>query len=272
MLWTASSGTGPPLVLCHGGPGGYDYLEPVARLVDDLVTVHRFDQRGGGRSTKEPPWTIAALVSDMETLRSRFGHERWIVSGHSWGAHLALFYALAHPERVGGLILMNGTGVRWGWGSARRAARLQRLTAEERAELEELERSDDDRALERLRDLWWLTDFARPENALRSPRFTEYPVRPDVQAALESDWEHVLHGIDVRLRELDVPALVLHGEADPIGEEGPREVASLLPRGRFVLLTGVGHVPWLEDERCLRAELRDFVSSVGADAPHEQQQ
>ena len=96
-----------PLLLCHGGPGGYDYLEPVAALVDDLAEVHRFDQRGGGRSTPGGPWTVAALVDDMETLRRRFGHERWIVGGHSWGAHLALFYALAHPETAPFLFLFN---------------------------------------------------------------------------------------------------------------------------------------------------------------------
>lgn len=263
MLWTASSGAGPPLVLCHGGPGGYDYLEPVANLVDDLVTVHRFDQRGGGRSTKERPWTIAALVSDMETLRSRFGHERWLVGGHSWGAHLALFYALAHPERVRGLILMNGTGVRWGWGVQRRANRLPRLTAAERAEVERLERDGSQQARERLRDVMWLTDFADRKNALRSPRLADYPVDPAVVAALELDWKRALDGIDLRLPDLHVPALVLHGAADPIGEEGPRELARLLPDARFVLLPGVGHVPWLERPATVRHQLRGFLSSLG---------
>lgn len=55
-LWTATSGTSPPLVLAHGGPGMWDYLESVARMVDDLVTVHRYDQRGCGRSPAGPPY------------------------------------------------------------------------------------------------------------------------------------------------------------------------------------------------------------------------
>jgi proline iminopeptidase len=260
MMWTATSGAGVPLLLCHGGPGGYDYLDPVAALVEDLAEVHRFDQRGGGRSTPNGPWTVAALVDDMEILRRRFGHERWIVGGHSWGAHLALFYALAHPERTLGLILLNGTGVRWGWGAERRAARMPRLTARERAEVEELEARDDEVAREGLRDLMWLTDFARRDNALRSPRFADYPANPAVVASLEQDWERLLDGIDSSLAQLDVPALVIHGEADPIGEAGPREIARLLPRGRFVSLPSVGHVPWLEDPGELRRELRGFVA------------
>ena len=36
-LWTAVQGTGQPMVLCYGGPGGYDYLAPVADLNQDTI-------------------------------------------------------------------------------------------------------------------------------------------------------------------------------------------------------------------------------------------
>jgi proline iminopeptidase len=258
-LWTATSGRGLPLLLCHGGPGLYDYLGPVASMLDDVALVHRFDQRGGGRSSHDGPWTIGSLVADIEALRSSFGHSRWIVGGHSWGVHLALFYALAYPERVLGLVLLNGPGLRWGWGPARRAARLPRLTAAEGEEVERLEREGSEAALDRLRELWWITDFASREVALRSPRFTRFGRDPEVVAALEHDWEASLSGIEPRLGALPMPALVVHGEADPIGQEGPRELASALPGARFVVLPGVGHLPWLEDASGLRAELRGFV-------------
>jgi hypothetical protein len=61
-LWTQTSGQGRPLVLCHGGPGMSDNLEPLARMVDGLVTAHRFDQRAG-----------------LEALRAHRGHRRWLV-------------------------------------------------------------------------------------------------------------------------------------------------------------------------------------------------
>ncbi|WP_052710912.1 alpha/beta fold hydrolase [Pseudofrankia sp. DC12] len=54
-LWTEVSGGGPPVVLGHGGPGLWDYLAPVAALLDDVFTVIRFDQRGCGRS-RSTPW------------------------------------------------------------------------------------------------------------------------------------------------------------------------------------------------------------------------
>ena len=47
-LWTATAGSGAPLLLCHGGPGLWDYLEPVPAMIEDVATVHRYDQRGGG--------------------------------------------------------------------------------------------------------------------------------------------------------------------------------------------------------------------------------
>jgi proline iminopeptidase len=272
-LRTVSSGSGVPLVLCHGGPGSYDYLGPVAELVDDVAEVHRFDQRGGGRSTAGGPWTVGALVDDLEELRRHWRHECWVVAGHSWGAHLALFYALAHPQRTLGLLFLNGTGVRWGWGSERRANRMPRLAPGERAEVVRLEaelaRGAEEPALSRLRDLWWLTDFADRRNADRSPRFTDCPTNPTVVAALERDWQRALDGIDHKLLELTARALVLHGEADPIGELGPRELARLLPRGRFVSLTGVGHVPWLEDRDALRHHLRSFVAECAGSESDE---
>jgi proline iminopeptidase len=252
-----------PLVLCHGGPGSYDYLGPVAELLHDVAEVRRFDQRGGGRSTASAPWTLAALVADMEALRHHWRHERWVVAGHSWGAHLALFYALTYPRRTLGLALLNTTGVRWGWGPGRRANRMPRLTSSERAEVERLEAelaaTGNESARSRLRDLLWLADFANRRNAERWPRFTDYPTDPMVVADLERDWQRALDGIDEKLRKLDLPALVLHGRADPIGERGPRELANLLAQGRFVLLDRVGHVPWLEESTQLREHLRTFV-------------
>lgn len=49
LLWTIVQGRGVPLVLCSGGPGCCDYLEPLAGMLDDLCEVIRFDHRGCGR-------------------------------------------------------------------------------------------------------------------------------------------------------------------------------------------------------------------------------
>jgi proline iminopeptidase len=64
-LWTARQGSGPALVLCHGGPGLWDYLAPVARMLDDSSTVYRYDQRACGRSSGGPPYDVATAVADL---------------------------------------------------------------------------------------------------------------------------------------------------------------------------------------------------------------
>lgn len=101
QLWVETSGDGPPVVCCHGGPGLWDYLGDLADLLDDAHLVVRFDQRGCGRSSSpDGPFTVAQAVDDLERLRQAMGVDRWAVLGHSWGAKLALRYAAAHPDRT----------------------------------------------------------------------------------------------------------------------------------------------------------------------------
>lgn len=100
------------LVLCHGGPGLWDMFDDMAGMLNDRATVVRWDQRGCGRS--EPcagPWTSGRFVADLDAVRRHFALERIALLGHSWGASLALNYALAHPERVAALIYVSGTGI-----------------------------------------------------------------------------------------------------------------------------------------------------------------
>ena len=126
-LWTAVSGTGPPVVLLHGGPGLWDYLAPLAALLDDTFTVIRFDQRGCGRSTGGGPFTIAQAVDDMDQVRAALGFDRWAVAGHSWGAELALRCAARHPDRTTAIAYIAGVGAGNDFRGAYAAERDRRL-------------------------------------------------------------------------------------------------------------------------------------------------
>jgi proline iminopeptidase len=67
-----------------------------------------FDQRGCGRSRPHASVhenTTWHLVGDIEVIRQALGIDRWICFGGSWGAALALIYAIRHPERVAHLVL-----------------------------------------------------------------------------------------------------------------------------------------------------------------------
>ena len=99
---------GIPAVYLHGGPGSG--CQPDHRRLFDPERFHAvlFDQRGAGRSRPKGGRehnTLPHLIADMETIREKFGFERWMVVGGSWGATLALAYAQAHPDRVTGIVL-----------------------------------------------------------------------------------------------------------------------------------------------------------------------
>src|ERR671921_2670716 len=63
-LWTVSQSVGHPVMLCNGGAGCCDYLDPVAVMFDDLCRVIRFEQRGCGRSQLVPPYNIETCLID----------------------------------------------------------------------------------------------------------------------------------------------------------------------------------------------------------------
>jgi len=270
-LWTATTGTGPAVVLLHGGPGGHDDLEFLASMIDDAYQVHRFDQRACGRSSGGPPFTAERWLRDLEALREHWGHDRWIVGGHSFGAEIALAYAVTHPHRTDALIYMSC---------------LPEFEAGE-AGVEEYRTNRLARIPEDLRDRWltlraaresgseeWspdeyvrigmLTDFHDPMLAREyTERWLRIPVNDEVNAQLAEDFRtyfadpRVLDGI----RRFDRPALLLHGEDDPRPLWAVEWLAGQLPNARFERLPG-GHIPWIEAPGELRDALRSFMSSL----------
>jgi proline iminopeptidase len=99
---------GIPAVYLHGGPGSG--CQPDHRRLFDPERFHAvlFDQRGAGRSRpkgRRDHNTLPNLIADMEMIREKFGFEKWMIVGGSWGATLALAYAQAYPERVSGIVL-----------------------------------------------------------------------------------------------------------------------------------------------------------------------
>ena len=100
----------PTILYAHGGPG-MSCSSKVSQCIDlkrySLVT---FDQRGCGESKPIgllEENTTQELVEDIEDIRKAIGKEQIIIYGNSWGATLALCYALTYPERVKGILLQS---------------------------------------------------------------------------------------------------------------------------------------------------------------------
>ena len=99
---------GVPVLVLHGGPGGG--CSPAMRRYFDpaVYRVVLFDQRGCGRSRPHAVVehnTTWDLVADIEVIRATLGIDRFVLFGGSWGATLALVYAISHPDHVRHLVL-----------------------------------------------------------------------------------------------------------------------------------------------------------------------
>ncbi|MES1259981.1 MAG: alpha/beta fold hydrolase, partial [Gemmatimonadota bacterium] len=99
-LFERRAGNGPEVVVLHGGPGAHhDYLLPgFDRLATGRTLVY-YDQRGGGRSPvgRDVPVGWREHVDDLEALRDVWRMDRLHLCGYSWGALLAMLYAVTYP-------------------------------------------------------------------------------------------------------------------------------------------------------------------------------
>jgi proline iminopeptidase len=253
-LWTAGTGRGTPLILCHGGPGLWDMFGSLAdSLADSLagdVRAVRWDQRGCGRSERRGPYSVARSVADLDAVRGALGVERVAVLGHSWGATLALRYALDHPDRVSALIYVSGTGLGWDWHEPFQRAIAERLapSAARRTELRARDRTEaEDRELAVLQ---WSAEFTGP-GAVRHAEEMATPWLGVNWECQERIWGEVQRTwrepeLVAQCRTLEVPVLIIDGAADLRPRWAVDSLEHALPRVTRVILPDAGHVPWLE--------------------------
>jgi proline iminopeptidase len=231
-LWVAVQGQGVPLVLCNGGPGSCDYLGPVAAMIDDLIRVYRFEPRGCGRSTMAGPYDVQTCLHDLEALRVHSGHERWMVGGHSWGAFLALAYALEYPDHVIAIVYLAGAGIQ------------------------------DDRQ--------WHAAYqaGRDAERERQPEFA-YPGNNDVNRIGNSSSREYIKQPELlrRLATLDVPMLAVQGSDDIRPNWPVEQLVHLMPRAELEIIDGAGHYLWLTHAAQLRERVRVFLAQGGIGYP-----
>ncbi|MDQ2630647.1 MAG: alpha/beta hydrolase [Actinomycetota bacterium] len=109
-----TSGEGPPAVLCHGITATRRYVLHGSKALPRAgYRVITYDARGHGESDPAPAgegYGYPQLVEDLErVVDSEVGDERFLLGGHSMGAHTAVAYALRHPGRLAGLALIGPT-------------------------------------------------------------------------------------------------------------------------------------------------------------------
>jgi proline iminopeptidase len=248
-LFERRVGSGPPVVVLHGGPGAHhDYLLPGFDALAEGRELIYYDQRGGGRSPvpRDVPVGWREQVADLEALRQYWELERLTLTGYSWGGLLALLYTIQHPSRVERLALVSPAPV---WRAARddfeRRFQARSMTPALQAARQALRESglrERDPTLHAAR-LFELAVAGYFHDPSRAADLTPFRVTERTRTEV---WQS-LGDFDLRpqLRSLATPALVLHGDDDPIPPQTARETAECL-RAEFHLLPNCGHVPYVE--------------------------
>lgn len=263
-------GSGPPVVLMHGGPGADHYtMLPFRRLADHHTLIF-YDHRCNGRSTGAPvtSMTWENLTADAEALRQRLGFERWAVVGHSFGGHVALEYALRNPRRLSHLVLLDTAGdSRWSQENApellaRRGYSPKQVELARRWFNGEIEPREWMRILMRIGPaysyrkglpLLWLTARELMEG-------WRAKMRPE---ALIFAGPSLLKGWSVmdRLDEIEVPTLVIAGREDFVfPPEAQVQLVAGIPNARLAIIERAGHNPHSERTEDVMGVVEAFLS------------
>ncbi|HEY3558577.1 MAG TPA: alpha/beta hydrolase [Kribbella sp.] len=264
-LWTATTGTAsalPAVVFVHGGPGLWDDHAVLAEMLDDLTVVHRFDQRGCGRSGPSELQSMQRSAQDIDELRAYFGHEQIVVIGHSFGASLALTYAASYGDHVAGVVYLDGVGI-GDWRTAYHEEQARRMTPEQAARLDDLtgRKRTHDEEIE-FRVLSWFTDHADSERAMEwahASATVDLPINFAANSALGAVGRATDDELKAMAASIQAPVTFVHGSEDPRPAWAVRDLAGHVPNHTFHLIPAAGHSPWLEQPDLVREVLRGAV-------------
>ena len=253
-----------PLVLVHGFTGSRDdFREQLPRLAGLGRTI-ALDQRGHGGTTnsgRPEDYTLDGLVADLAAAFDALGLERADLLGHSLGGMVALRFALAHPERLASLVLMD---------TSPRPMPMP-IPESAREALGKLVREQGVAALlPALRGrpaLQVAPSMRRSIEAMGVEAFWER-IRRKLEAMDPVAWSALLHvlgehrPVSDRLGGIRCPTLVLVGAEDLPFLAPADELARGIPGAERVTIPDAAHSPQLENPAAWFAALRTHLERV----------
>jgi proline iminopeptidase len=279
-LFVEVEGSGVPLVLINGGPGGtHHYFHPWFSRAKDYARVIYYDQRGCGLSDFEPGengYSVEQAVADLDALRRDLGVDKWVVLGYSYGGFLGQLYTIRHPEHVAGLVLMSALPGMWAdLGNSRQ---YEFITDEERTRLEEIRQQARDYSKkmeitrrEHLQILlynnflngdWKRQQFYKPSpERLAQIALYEWDNDKDFNSIMGASRGQV--DLTGAFEENPIPTLILEGKWDLTwGESKPEILMGNHPHARSVMFDNSGHSIYKEEPDKLFGVIEEFVRNL----------
>lgn len=267
-LFYRTMGSGPPLMLMHGGLGcDHSYFLPWFEQMADQWTLILYDHRGNGRS-RPIEWdgvTHDTWAADANALRAHLGYETMSLLGHSYGGFLGQEYAARYPETLDGLVLLCTAPALDYPETIMANAEARAKTPESVAAVAEAfnpdplaQDEDFQSVMARLGPLY----FHRPdvfEDAVNS-------VMANVKFSAAA-WNHCsaecmpVFNTMGTLPSIEVPTLVIGGADDWItpGAQSQR-IHDAMPNSELVIFEKSGHFPYIEEEELFFQTLRDWLA------------
>lgn len=276
-LWYKVSGRGPVCLMPTPawGPSSDLYFRTLQPLEKTFTMVY-LDTRASGRSqpansTREYTWDH--LVADIEALRAHLKQEKVWLMGHSEGGEQVLFYAVKHPKRVNGMVLL---ATRAAMDAKQRADIRERVLSRKNEswfkkyqEAEKKIPANDEEYAEKMRALAPMK-FARPERIVKLREASQGNRRPySLEAGKGSvdsgrDRDYDLTG---RLKKVTAPALIVVGAADvSYSPFAAQRMHLALQNSKLLLIEDAGHFPWLEQPEAFFDGMSAFLASLTSNA------
>ncbi len=234
-----------PLVLLHGTSASLHTWESWVARLSGTRRVVTFDLPGFGLTgpAANGDVSIAHTLSVLRALLGKLGIARCVLVGNSYGGRIAWEFALAHPEQVSRLVLIDAAGYPLQSKSVPLGFRIARTPGLRRLAEVLLPRSLIEKSVRNV--------FADPSLVTSDmvDRYFELTLREGNRVALARRFEQVpVFGDTSRLTSLKTPTLILWGGKDElIPLENGRRFDADLPVSELVVFDGLGHVPHEED-------------------------
>lgn len=254
----------PVIMLLHGSNADLHTWQPWVDRLKTRYRLIRFDQRGHGLTgASAGEYATDAFAGDVEALANRLGLARFVLAGNSLGGGIAARYAMLHPERLSGLVLIDAAGApikREGGGNLGFA--IARIPVINRLAFQIMPRSVIEKSL---RQSVSNQAVATPQAIDRYFELARYPGNRGATLARFATPQTPFTASQVSA--IRIPTLVMWGREDrliPYAAAGWFE--RHLPNARLVAYPRIGHLPMEETPDRSAADLAAFVDSLTAAA------